>query len=64
MPRITPAEELNLIESIVAAHHGGIGIAEIEQAMAQRQGDAWMTVVGDVPAVTLRAFLDGLSRRQ
>ena len=38
MPRITPAEELQLIESIVAAHPGGIGIAEIEMAMAQRQG--------------------------
>lgn len=34
MPRITPAEELHLIESIVAAHPGGIGIAEIEVAMA------------------------------
>jgi hypothetical protein len=38
MPRITPADELQLIESIVAAHPGGIGIAEIEAAMAQRQG--------------------------
>ena len=34
MPRITPADELHLIESIVAAHHGGIGIAEIEAAIA------------------------------
>ena len=33
MPRITPADELHLIESIVAAHPGGIGIAEIEAAM-------------------------------
>ena len=40
MPRITPADELQLIESIVAAHPGGIGIAEIELAMAQRQGGA------------------------
>lgn len=40
MPRITPADELHLIESIVAAHPGGIGIAEIELAMAQRQGGA------------------------
>jgi hypothetical protein len=38
MPRITPADELQLIESIVAAHPGGIGIAEIELAMAQREG--------------------------
>ncbi len=40
MPRITPTDELQLIESIVAAHPGGIGIAEIELAMAQRQGGA------------------------
>ncbi|PIT83635.1 Fic family protein [Limnohabitans sp. 15K] len=40
MPRITPADELQLIESIVAAHPGGIGIAEIEAAMVQRQGGA------------------------
>jgi hypothetical protein len=40
MPRITPADELQLIESIVAAHPGGIGIAEIELAMTQRQGGA------------------------
>ena len=40
MPRITPADELQLIESIVAAHPDGIGIAEIELAMAQRQGGA------------------------
>jgi hypothetical protein len=40
MPRITPADELQLIESIVAAHPGGIGIAEIELAMKQRQGGA------------------------
>ena len=40
MPRITPVDELQLIESIVAAHPGGIGIAEIEQAMVPRQGGA------------------------
>ena len=40
MPRITPNDELHLIESIVAAHPGGIGIAEIEAAMAKRQGGA------------------------
>ncbi len=40
MPRITPADELQLIESIVATHPGGIGIAEIEAAMAKRQGGA------------------------
>lgn len=30
MPRTTPAEELQLIESIVTAHPSGIGIADIE----------------------------------
>ncbi len=37
MPRTTPLEELQLIESIVAAHPSGIRIADIEAAMAQRQ---------------------------
>ncbi len=32
----SPAAELHLIESIVAAHSGGIGIADIELVMAQR----------------------------
>jgi hypothetical protein len=39
MPRATLAEELKLIESIVAAHPGGIGIAGIEAEMARRQSD-------------------------
>jgi sigma-E factor negative regulatory protein RseB len=33
------------------------------QALMRRQGDAWVTVVGDVPAATLRLFADALERR-
>jgi sigma-E factor negative regulatory protein RseB len=32
------------------------------RTLTRRQGDAWITVVGDVPVPTLRAFLDGLDR--
>lgn len=39
MPRATLTEEVNLIESIVAAHPSGIGIASIETEMARRSGD-------------------------
>ena len=34
------------------------------QTLARRQGDWWLTVVGDVPVVTLRAFAAGLERRR
>ncbi len=33
------------------------------QTLMQRQGDWWITVVGDVPADTLRQFARGLERR-
>ena len=39
MPRATSTEEIKLIESIITAHSGGIGIAAIEAEMARRQGD-------------------------
>lgn len=39
MLRRTLIEELQLIESIVAAHPGGIGIAGIEAEIVQRQGN-------------------------
>jgi len=39
MPRTTPSEELQLIESIVAAHPNGIRISDIEAEMTRRQGD-------------------------
>lgn len=38
MPRATLTQELELIESIVAAHPGGIGIAGIEAEIARHQG--------------------------
>ena len=38
MPRATLSEELNLIESILAANPGGMGIAGIETEMTRRQG--------------------------
>ena len=37
MSRTTPSKELDLIESIVAAHPRGIGISDIEAEMARRQ---------------------------
>lgn len=39
MPRATLTEELQLIESIVAAHPNGIGITVIEAEIARRKGD-------------------------
>ena len=39
MPRTTPSEELQLIESIVAAHPNGIRISDVEAEMTRRQGD-------------------------
>jgi hypothetical protein len=38
MPRTTPSEELQLIESIVADHPNGIRISDIEAEMTRRQG--------------------------
>jgi sigma-E factor negative regulatory protein RseB len=34
------------------------------QTLMTRQADAWVTVVGDVPVSTLRAFASGLERRR
>jgi sigma-E factor negative regulatory protein RseB len=34
------------------------------QTLMRRQGDWWITVVGDVPVVTLRAFANGLERKK
>lgn len=34
------------------------------QSLVRRQGDWWLTVIGDVPRITLRAFADGLERRR
>lgn len=38
MPRVTPIEELEQVASIVAAHPGGIRIADIEAQMAHKPG--------------------------
>ena len=38
MPRATPTEDLELIESIIAGHPGGIRISDIASDMARRQG--------------------------
>jgi sigma-E factor negative regulatory protein RseB len=34
------------------------------QTLMRRQGEWWITVVGDVPAATLKAFAGGLERRK
>jgi len=34
------------------------------QTLMRRQGDWWITVVGDVPVATLRAFANGLERKK
>jgi sigma-E factor negative regulatory protein RseB len=34
------------------------------QTMMRRQGDWWITVVGDAPAATLKAFAEGLERKK
>ncbi|HUP05711.1 MAG TPA: MucB/RseB C-terminal domain-containing protein [Caldimonas sp.] len=34
------------------------------QTLSMRQGDWWITVVGDVPAATLKMFANGLERRK
>jgi hypothetical protein len=39
MSRTISAEELKLIESIVAAHPSSVGIADIEAEIVQRRGD-------------------------
>ena len=34
------------------------------QTMMHRQGDWWITVMGDVPVITLRSFVTGLERKK
>lgn len=41
-----------------------ITVVGATQTMMSRRGDFWVTVVGDVPAVTLRAFTTALDRRK
>ena len=40
MPRATPTEDLELIESIVTAHADGIRIVDLEAELSQRRGTA------------------------
>lgn len=46
------ARHLQPMQAVLGATH----------TLTRRQGDAWVTVVGDVPVATLRAFLEGLER--
>lgn len=54
------------IEPFDAARHRQPVLASVgaTQTLMQQQGDWWITVVGDVPAVTLRQFASGLERRK
>lgn len=53
------------IEPLDAVHHRQPVLASVgaTQTLMQQQGDWWITVVGDVPAATLRLFFKGLERR-
>lgn len=52
------------IESFDAQRHTRPMLASVgpTQTLMQQQGDWWVTVVGDVPAATLRMFAKGLER--
>jgi len=54
------------IEPFVAKRHGRpiLASAGATQTLSMRQGDWWITVIGDVPAATLRMFAQGLERRK
>jgi sigma-E factor negative regulatory protein RseB len=52
------------IEPFDALRHARPMLARVgpTQTLMQQQGDWWMTIVGDVPAATLRLFAKGLER--
>ncbi len=54
------------IEPFDAGQHRQPVLASVgaTQTLMQQQGDWWITVVGDVPAATLRQFAKGLERRK
>ena len=54
------------IEPFKPDRHNGPGPAAVgaTQTLTLRQGDWWVTVVGDVPVATLRLFAHGLERRK
>lgn len=53
------------IEPFSAERHTKAMLTSIgaTQTLMRRQGDWWITVVGDVPAATLKAFASGLERK-
>ena len=54
------------IEPFNAERHArpAVTVVGATQTMMSRRGDFWVTVVGDVPAVTLRAFTIALARKK
>ena len=54
------------IEPFQAARHTRAILASVgaTQTLMQRHGEWWVTVVGDVPASTLRAFANALERKK
>lgn len=54
------------IEPFNAKRHGRPLLASVgaTQTLMRRQGDWWLTVVGDVPVATLNKFAQGLERRK
>jgi sigma-E factor negative regulatory protein RseB len=54
------------IEPFNAERHSKpvLTVAGATHTLTRRQGDWWLTVVGDVPATTLRAFAAGLERKK
>jgi sigma-E factor negative regulatory protein RseB len=54
------------IEPFSAERHprGMLTTLGATQTLMRRHGDWWVTVVGDVPAATLKAFASGLERRK
>lgn len=54
------------IEPYMAQRHARQMLASVgtTQTLMRRKGNWWVTVVGDVPPATLRAFADGLEERR
>ncbi len=51
------------IEPYRPRHHPMLAAVGATLTLSRRQGDWWVTVVGDTPAVTLKYFATGLERR-
>lgn len=54
------------IEPFRAERHGQPALSALGAtlSLAERQGDSWITVVGDAPLATLKLFAGGLERRR